>query len=165
MKPKLRIDENIASQQDLKALILEVHEYARWYMHNAIKKRVHAKSKKRAAEPVLSPAATATIHSWNAEHPLSQKSFDELTRTLEAYAAEAPELSITLAAPPTSGVKRVLVGWCRDNISPHTLVNFQFNTNLLGGMVVRSGSHVYDWSFRRHILENLDKFPEALRNA
>ena len=53
---------------------------------------------------------------------------------------------------------------CRP-VAPDVLVNFQFNATILGGMVVRYGSHVYDWSFRRQILAKRDTFPEVLRRV
>lgn len=166
MKPKFKLSEEVSSPQDLKTLILEVRDYARWYGHNAIKKRLHVRTRRKGPlEPALSPAAAAVIRQWAEKQPLSLKSFDELLATLDTYARTAPEFTITLAAAPTNGLKKVLVGWCRDNVAPNVLVNFQFNAGLLGGIVVRSGSHVYDWSFRRQILNNLDKFPEVLRRV
>jgi hypothetical protein len=166
MKPKFKLSEEVSSPQDLKTLILEIHDYARWYSHNAIKKRLRVQARRKdSLEPTLSSAASAVIYQWAQQHPLSPKSFDELLATLDTYARTAPEFTVTLAAAPTNGLKRILVGWCRDNIAPNVLVNFQFNAGLLGGMVVRSGSHVYDWSFRRQILNNLDKFPEVLRRV
>lgn len=167
MKTKLTLDESVSSPQDLKALTLEIHDYARWFSHNAIKRRLHARNKHRTAEPALSPAATAMLREWTelTKQSLTAKNLDQLIATLEDYADIAPQLTITLAAPPTNGIKKTLVAWCRQNISPAVLVNFQFNSVLLGGMVVRYGSRVFDWSFRRQILDNLDKFPETLRNV
>ena len=167
MKANITLDESVSSPQDLKALILEIRDYARWFSHNAIKRRLHARNKHHIEEPVFSPAATAVLHEWGAltKQPLGIKSLDELIATLEDYAETAPQLTITLAGAPTNGIKKTLVAWCRQNISPTVLVNFQFNSALLGGMVVRYGSRVFDWSFRRQILNNLDKFPETLRNV
>lgn len=113
----------------------------------------------------MSDAAADAIRGWQARKTLTDKSLDELIAALENYANSAPQFTIILAAPPPAGLKKTIVAWCRDNVAPNLLVNFQFNSTLLGGMVVRSGSHVYDWSFRRRILDNRAKFPEALRNA
>lgn len=164
---KLKLEESISSPEDLKAVILEIQSYARWYSHNAIKKRLGVKMRRKttAEAPVLSPETSNIIRDWSSENTLTQSSFDQLLKTLETYARTAPQLTITLAAPPSNGLKKTLVGWCRENISPDMLVNFQFNSVLLGGMVVRSGSHVFDWSFRRQILETRQRFPEVLRHV
>lgn len=167
LKPKqasdLKLEDTVSSPQDVKALMMEVHEYARWFAHNYIKKRVHASN--IAPEPQISPAAKAAIRTWSAGKELTTKSLDELTAVLEDYANTAPILTVTLAAVPSTGFKKQLVGWCRDNLAPDVLINFQFNATLLGGMVVRSGSHVYDWSFRRAILAERERFPEVLRRV
>lgn len=162
---KLRLEESVSSPQDLKALILEIRAYARWYSHNSVKKRLRLKARRMNEEPIMSPAAKALLHEWSNKTPLSQKNLDELLATLEGYEKTAPQLTITLAAPATSGLKKTLVAWCRNNVAPNVLVNFQFNSTLLGGMVVRSGSHVFDWSFRRQILEARQHFPEVLRRV
>lgn len=164
-KADFKLDDSVSSLQDLKALSLEIREYARWFAHNAIKKQVHAKSGKSSGQPALSPAAETVIHGWGAAHPIDQKSLDALIATLDDYEKNAPSFTIILAAPPSGGLKKTLVAWCRQNVSPNVLVSFQFNSTILGGMVIRSGSRVFDWSFRRQILASRDKFPETLRRV
>jgi hypothetical protein len=162
---KLRLEESVSSPQDLKAVILEIRDYARWFSHNSVKRRLNLKAKRMSDEPVVSSAAAALLREWNTKTPLSQKSLDQLLATLKDFEDTAPQLTITLAAPPAGGLKKTLVAWCRENIAPNVLVNFQFNSTLLGGMVVRSGSRVFDWSFRRQILEARQNFPEVLRRV
>lgn len=160
---KLRLPDTISSPQDLSALILDVQTYARWFAHESIKKKTGTK---RASEPpAVSPQTLEVIREWESKEPLSRERLDELMRTLTEHKRTAPSLTITLAAPPTRPLKTELVTWCRQNIAPDTLVTFQFNSTLLGGMVIRRGSRVFDWSFRRQILENRQKFPEVLRRA
>ena len=161
MKPKL--DESISSLQDLKGLTLEIRNYASWFAHNYIKKRVHARN--TTEPPAISPAARLAIREWASDKALTTKSLDELVKTLEEYGRTAPSLTITLAAVPPASLKKTLVGWCRNNIAPNVLIDFQFSSTLLGGMVVRSGSRVFDWSFRRQILAQRNHFPEVLRRV
>lgn len=161
---KLKLDPSVASPQDLQALIAELHNYARWYGANAIKKQVHAR-RPAPDQPELSPAAKAVLRAWCTDNPLSRASIDMLTTRLEHFLETAKVMTITLAAPPTGGIKKLLTGWCRDNITPDVLVRFEFNQNILGGLVVRYGSRIYDWSFRRQILAERAKFPEVLRSV
>lgn len=160
---KLKLDESVSSLQDLRGLVMEIRDYAKWHNHNAIKKRVHVRIATK--EPDMTMSAHAILHEWSAGKELTSKGLDELIATLEDYGRKAPTITITLAALPSAGMKKLLVAWCRDNLSPNVLVDFQFNSTLLGGMVVRSSSHVYDWSFRRQILAERNKFPEVLRRV
>jgi hypothetical protein len=160
---KFKLPDSISSLQDLTSLQLELKEYARWFAHDAMKKRVTATSTSPA--PVISPAAHEVIRDWHAKHAETQQSLDELIQTLDNYKKAATTITITLAAPPTADIKKTLVNWCRVNIAPNILVSFQFNSTLLGGMVVRYGSRVFDWSFRRQLLASRNIFPEILRRV
>ena len=159
----LRLPDGLSSPQDLGAVIAEIRDYARWFNHVAIKKRVGAKSTAADTAPALTPAAAELIGTLGSVSQLNTRALDGLINTLEDYKQSAPTISITMAAPPTNGLKQSLVAWCRQNIAPDALVSFSFNTTLLGGMVVRYGSHIYDWSFRRQILDGRSRFPEILR--
>ena len=160
---KLNLQDSVCSPQDLKAIILEVRKYAHWASQYGVKMRVS--SDKSSQPPVISLPATKIIKDWASEKPLNQKSIDELLKNLESVEASSPRISITLAAAPTSSLKITLVKWFREHIDPDILVDFHFNSTLLGGMVIRYGSHVYDWSFRRQILAARERFPEVLRRV
>lgn len=160
------LPDSLSSPQDLGAVILEIRGYARWASHAAIKQRAGVRKTTAAdAAPVLSPAAAELVATVGDAGRPSGPALDGLIKTLETYRKSAPTITITMAAPPTNGLKQTLVAWCRANISPDALVSFAFSSSLLGGMVVRYGSHVYDWSFRRQILDNRSKFPEVLRRV
>ena len=162
---EFRLDESVSSLQDLKSLGLEIEAYAKWFNHAAVKRQAGVKSRKNAAAPALSDSASSVITSWSKGQPQTTKLLDELIAYLDEYAANAPQFTIILAAPPTATLKKTIVRWCRQNVSARMLINFQFNSTILGGMVVRVGSHIYDWSFRKEILANAAKFPEALRRV
>lgn len=160
---KLRLPNSIASLQDLTTMTLEIQEYAQWFKHESIKKRVNAK--RMSESPTMSPSALELLQEWGGKNPLSQQSLDDLINALKEYSNSAPSITMTLAAPPTSDVKKVLVGWCRRNIAPNIMVTFRFNSTLLGGMVVHYGSRIFDWSFRRQVLAARERFPEVLRRV
>lgn len=160
---KLKLDGTIASPQDLRALRNELHSYGSWLAHNDIKRQTGASGKTPA--PELSPAAKDCLKQYVPSTDKATAALDELVAELEKLAQKANHITITLAAPAPGSVKQTLVNWCRNNLAEDILVSFQFNANLLGGMVVRSGSHIFDWSFRRQILDNRAKFPEVLRSV
>jgi hypothetical protein len=160
---ELVLPDTIASPQDLLQSMIDVKAYAKWYAHDSIRRRV---SKKKGAEaPEISASARQIISSWDDISPLSTRSFTDLITTLESYIKNTETITITLAAPVTASVKATLVGWCRKNISSHVFVSFQFNSTLLGGLVVRYGSRVFDWSFKRQLLAASANFPEVLRRV
>ena len=152
-----------SSTNDLTGLILEVREYAKWF--NQYTNAAKLQSTYKQTQPELSPAASGLIRDWAKQDQLTSARLDELVNGLERTKAHAPVMTVTLAAPATSEVKKELVAWCRANISPDILVTFRFNSGLLGGMVVRYGSSIYDWSFRRTIMNERHKFAEILNRV
>lgn len=162
-KPNFMLPASVTSPQDITSLQLELHDYARWFSHNSIKKQLHTGHADNA--PELSPQARELLRTWSQPEPLSVKSLDKHMHALEEYAHSAPQITITLAAPAPVSLKQTLTTWCRQNLAPNMLVNFEFNSGLCGGMVVRYGSRMFDWSFRRQILENKQKFPEVLKHV
>ena len=160
---KLNLPDSVASSQDLTALALEIRAYAGWFAHESIKKR--GDIRQVTESPLLSAAAEELLRAWGKKKPIDGPILDGLIETLDAYQDSARSITITLAAPPSTGLKSNLVSWCRQNIAPNILVTFRFNATLLGGMVVCYGSRVFDWSFRRQILANRANFPEVLRNV
>jgi ATP synthase delta (OSCP) subunit len=160
---KLNLQASIYSPQDLKAIIVEVRKYAHWASQYGVKMRVS--NDKSSQPPTISLPATTLIKAWAEEKPLNQKSIDELLKNLEDVESSSPRVTVTLAAAPTAALKMELVKWFREHIDPNILVDFHFNSTLLGGIAVRYGSHVYDWSFRRQILAAREHFPEVLRRV
>lgn len=152
----LRLPDTVSSGQDLNGLIVDVREYMKWYTHESIKKRSGG-SGKQSAPPEISDSAQAVVKDWDD----SRDTLDELIHTLEGLHRNAKVITITLAALPSGGVKKTLVGWCRKNLAPDVLVNFSVSQSILGGLVVRVGSHVFDMSFRRQILAEKAKFAEV----
>lgn len=156
----LVLPASVSSTQDVTALGLEVQEYAKWYSQyaNAAKRKIVYKE----PQPEVTPVASELIREWGKQSPLSQDTLDQLVKELNSKTKSAPTMTITLAAPATSDVKKALVAWARENINPDVLITFRFNSTLLGGMVVRSGSRIFDWSFRRAILNERQKFREII---
>ena len=154
---------SLKSPQDLKALLMEVRRYARWFADAGIKARVAGVKK---VEPLaLSETAAALIKEAAGKEPLNGKILEDLIAQLTELEETMPRIVVTLAAVPGNKLKGLIVEWCRKNIDPGLLVDFRFNATILGGMVVQYGSHVYDWSWRRQILANRATFPEVLRRV
>lgn len=160
----MKIPLNIVSQTDLSALIFEMKNYEKWYASTTIKQTVEARLV-QATIPNLSESALELLKNESSGNPLSSGHIEQIINALESYQANSPAITITLAAPPSQSLKISLAQWCRENLSDNILVNYRFNATLLGGMVVQCGSHIYDWSWRRAILNNRSSFAEVLRRV
>lgn len=160
---KIKLPSSIASSEDLTELLIELHDYSKWLSHESIKKNMNLKSESKL--PILSISATELLHTIGDKKTINKNDLEQAIENIKKYIKEAPTITITLSAIPSNSLKSNLVSWCRDNLAPNILVNFRFNKILLGGMVIRCGSRIFDWSFRRQILASSNKMPEVLRNV
>ena len=155
----LKLSDEIVSGADLRDIIEEIKGYAQWFNHNQIKLKVA--NKKDFNEPELSHQAKDILGQFFNSKSISPSGLDSLIISLEKYLKEAVKIKITLAGIPPNKLKKQLINWFRVSLTETILVDFSYNRTLLGGMVVIFGSHIYDWSLRRQILDSKDKLIEV----
>lgn len=159
----LKLPIEVVSPQDLTSLLIELRSLDTWLAHESIKQKVAGST--IANPPIMSPAASSILNASKGSGGITRKLIESLVASLEDYSKQAPSMTITLAAPANNKLKQSLVAWCRANITDDILVTFRFNSTLLGGMVVRYKSQIFDWSLKRQLLANRSKIPEIIRNV
>jgi hypothetical protein len=73
---------------------------------------------------------------------------------------KAPTIHILLAAMPGRAQKRQFISWFRTEVSPMALLTFAARSDLGGGAIIQAGSHLYDLSFRRGIIDAKKRLTE-----
>lgn len=146
----------ISSPEDCLELIDELKSYA-----SALSKSVRlTKSENPFRADHVSEATLVFLRSLP-QDPQTPTALSQLCEELRVVCAEAPRTTIVLAAPATPPLRLELTRWFRQNVSPLVLITIQVNRNVLGGIVVRHGSHIYDWSFRTALLSSGRSFTET----
>lgn len=145
---KDQLSHFLYSPTQIQAEVIRLRSELRQLEHVAIKQKVLTIEKKGVATP-----STST------------KELTDQIKVLEQRLANAPIFYITLAAMPTDGLKQNIVTWFINSVSPEAMVEFDYNSALLGGMVVRTGSRIHDWSLRRKILSQANNFAEVLHRV
>ena len=161
MTHNVSLPSTVVSPQDLASLLLEVRRYNTWFQAELIKQRTGVLAS--AETPDISAEATTLLASYATDGHLTSETLTTLIAELERIKKTAPTITITLADIPSGALRAELASWCRTNISPSMLVQFSCNRRILGGMVVRYGSRMFDWSFRTKLLANKAAIPEVLR--
>ena len=159
----LKLTEDINSAEDLKAVIEEITEYRTYFRHTQIKSKF--KNGVSRGDPDLSVAAVELMTQAKGTKPITLPEIDQLLTELEKLYAKAPKIRVVLAAAPTPAIKKTLSQWIRKNIAELILIDYRFDSTILGGMIVIFGSHIYDWSLRREILASKDKLNEILAHV
>lgn len=114
-----------------------------------------------AAKPAEPPSPSPDVQALLLANKLVEASdIEAVIPTLEQLRANAPAVHVTLAALPGSKLAAQLASWFRAEIHPHTLITFIMNRQIGGGVIVRAGSHVYDFSFNSQLARQKDKLAE-----
>ena len=146
----LVLPTSIASAEDLREASDELHQGA------IAAKRVNMGTLSDGARDLLTTFGCALD---------DKTAVAELVHRLGEVYTAAPRVSVTLAAPVDPVVKKQLTMWFRQNCSPLTLISFGFNRAMLGGVLVRAGSRIYDWSYRSKLLDSQVNFSEVLERV
>jgi hypothetical protein len=77
----------------------------------------------------------------------------------------APVLHVTFASDAEPEIVGEIVGWIREKLHPLALVTTGVQPNLVGGCVVRTPDHIYDFSLRERFHSHRSSFVEALNVA
>ena len=109
--------------------------------------------------PHLSALMTGVLHDNNLKLD-DPKSYEKLSTGLRVIRDKAPVAHVTLAALPNRALKRQLVEWFRAEVNPYMLLTFVVRADIGGGVVLRVGSRIYDFSFRQRIMGNKHRISE-----
>lgn len=152
----IALPATVASRQDVARLRTEVERYRSWIQQykNAMKRDIRYQHE----QPALSDAATILIRQWLE----ANQTLDALIVELATIAKTAPSITLTLVGPAPASVQAQLVGWARSHLSEQMLVEFRWNAQILGGIVARTDTSIYDWSHRQLLMASRGKLVERL---
>lgn len=159
---EFRLPEDIYSPEHLDTCLVKLQQYT------AILRQKEHRSKMKIDGPMVTEDELAgnlekLLNSAGLGKNPTSSSIETLIEALEKFRQSAAVVHITLAAMPGPGLKKQLAEWMRKNLYHNLLVSFSFNRELVGGMVVRTASHIYDFSWRARLHEHRDVIPKILR--
>jgi hypothetical protein len=105
---------------------------------------------KTAVVPAISRRLSelCEVNSMTVEDADARKS---LISRLRIAKDKAPVLHIAFATEPEPAILTQLVAWTRQKLHPAALITVGVQPGLVGGCVVRTPDHIYDFSFRNHL--------------
>lgn len=150
----MTLPNDLYSPDQLSELTMELRGYIGALRDTAVRNR-----STNAASPAALPKISALLKQLF-ENVSGTMTPEEVLRELEAQLKSAPTVHVLLAAQPSKDLKRQIVLWFRVEVHPSMLLTFSERRDIGGGIVVRAGSHIYDFSFKRQILDNKNRIME-----
>jgi hypothetical protein len=154
-EPAVHLPVDMQSPDQVSGVLVELNQYISGLRDAAARVKVGGKADK----PEL-PGHLETLLKSTGVNTEDMPALEALAAHLETIIKDAPVMHITLAAPATRTLKRQLTVWFRTQVHPVSLLTFAARGDIGGGLVIRAGSHIYDYSFRAAILENKTRLME-----
>lgn len=124
-----------------------------------------AQDRLRGKKQTLPPTASRLLNSLASENHVNLLSTPErqvLIGFLDGILKEAPQLHVSFAADPSSAFMVKMVGWFRENIHPHTLLQLGLQPSIAAGCVLRTPNRMFDFSLAHHFKEERHRLIEAI---
>jgi hypothetical protein len=152
----LRLPVDLYSADQLSAVIIELRNYIST-LHDVT---VRAKAGKNDDEALHASALLLGVFHGAEVNSDDLAACEKLLKDLEAVRSKAPTAHLTLPALPNRTLKRQLTVWFRTQINPYTLLTFAMRGDIGGGIIVQTGSRVYDFSLREQLFGNRQRISE-----
>ena len=107
-------------------------------------------------------AETAGVNELNVADRESRKF---LISALRQIKDKAPNVHITFAVDAEPDYVSQIVGWLRQQLHPTALVTVGLQPSIVGGCIVRTPDHIYDFSLRKQFKQQLPSLVEDIRAA
>src|SRR3546814_786555 len=147
---KLQQEENqfvlppkVIGRADLNHLIMEIEK---------VDYELGAQAVRSPDQPLVLPSLTRTLTDLLTSNNLSVESPDHrqsLLAELRKAKDHAPVVQITFAVDPEPDALGELLAWIRENLHPSALITVGMQPSIIGGCIVRTPDHIYDFSMRK----------------
>lgn len=160
---EFRLPEDIYSPEHIDAVLVKLSQYAGIMRQKEHHQKLKVDGVGAAGEDELAGNLEKLLDAAGLGQDPSSSDLENLEKALESFRRDAQVVHITLVAMPGPGLKKQLAEWMRKNLYHSLLVSFSFNREIVGGMVLRTNSHIYDYSWRASLLARREVLPGILR--
>lgn len=155
----LKLPPDLNSPDQIGVIMLELNRYIGQLRDLQIRAKTHSKTHQQIA--ALSELLTLVLQTSNIDAQDIQELEKALSK-LEELRHNAPLVRIILAAQPSDDLKNQITDWFRSQIDRNMLITFSARSDIGGGLILQAGSHVYDLSFRKKLIDNKNLIGDLL---
>lgn len=117
---------------------------------------------KPLAIPNMTKALTETAQ-VNKLDVVDQGSRKQLITQLRAVKEKAPIVHMVFAVDPDPSVTVYLAAWIRQNLHPTALLTVGLQPRIVGGCVIRTPDHLYDFSLRKQFSDQTSQLVAEIK--
>lgn len=127
---------------------------------------LEAQAVRQPGQPLAIPNVSRGLAETAQNNAVAIDSVDarrDLLAKLRTIKEHAPLMHVTFAAEAEPEEVSVLVLWVRENLHPAALITVGLQPSIVGGCVIRTPDHIYDFSFRNKFKQQLPELAQYVR--
>lgn len=159
-----KLPPSIYSPDQLSSVTWELSRLISVLRKEAIRSTVTKSSTKNEAITEITVLLQDLLKASNVAQD-DQLKLEQLHKEIKTLRDDAPSIRIILAAFPASSIKAQLVKWLRKEVSPQLLCVFSVRGDIGGGVIIRTNSKQFDFSFKSKLIGNRYRIGELFADV
>lgn len=150
---------SLVGRPDVSRLLLEIEK-----VDNELETQAIREPNKPLAIPNMSRSLTeaTTLNQLDITNRTHRQAMLKAMRVIKD---KSPIVQVTFAVDPAPEIVLQLTTWIRQNLHPAALITVGMQPGIIGGCVLRTPDHIYDFSLRKQFTDNLPVLIEQIKAA
>lgn len=162
MAASLKLPDTISSPDQIMAFIEDLADYQAYIRKLNVAAKVKVDSPSGLESPSMPIELVEFLKSQFGNEEVAIARLEEIKTFFKEVKASCPSIHIMMAYLPTVSERAEIVHWFRNNIAENILINFTQNSDVIGGLLIRTRTKIFDMSFRTVLLANKARLAELI---
>lgn len=162
---RLRLPDSISTSEQLISFIESLSDYQSYIrrLNIAAKAKVDSAKSPVLEAPAMPAELLEFLKAQFGDEPVTIDRLEEIKGFFRDIKEKSPSVHIMMAFLPTASEKAQLTHWFRENIAADILLSFSQNSGMIGGMLIRTRTRIFDFSMRTTLMANRHYLAELLK--
>jgi len=162
MTVKLTLPDNISSPDQLLDFVDNLTAYQSYIRRLNVANKVKVGHPAKIEAPAMPVELISFLDTQFGDEGATIERLEKIKDFFLELRKDSPTVHIMMAFLPTTSERIMMTHWFRENIAPNILLNFSQNSDVIGGLIVRTKTKIFDLSFRTILLSNQKKLMELI---
>ncbi len=162
MVASLKLPNTISSTDQIVAFIEDLTDYQSYIRKLSVAARAEVERPAGLESPSMPIELVNFLKAQFGEEEVSIDQLEDIKIFFREVYSSSLTVHIMMAYLPNTSERTEMVHWFRDNIAPNILINFTQNSDMIGGLIVRTRAKIFDMSFRTVLLANKARLAELI---
>lgn len=162
MAASFKLPDTITSADQIMAFVENLSDYQSYIRKLNVAARVKVDKPANLESPSMPIELVNFLKAQFGDEEVTITRLEEIKTFFKDVKANSPSVHIMMAFAPTMSERAEMAHWFRANIDPNILLSFTQNSDVIGGLLVRTRTKIFDMSFRTVLLAGRARLAELI---